>query len=374
MTVKNSKGKVWYGLHMYPGVAEYAEKGKEPFRIFINETTIREMNPTFAARPVFVRHADDVSEDLSKLKSDADGWVVESFFNQADGKTWCKFITVSERADRAIQSGWKLSNCYIPHKLGNGGTWNGLTYDREVVTGEYEHLAIVPDPRYEESLILSPEQFKEYNEKKVNELKRLSNNNERPKMKLKIFKREKVENSIDTSLVVVLPKSGKEMTIEQLVNAADESDTPRFANAKDKVKVGENEMTVSELVAEYTEACKELALKNKKDAVCNEDDEEMDDEVLENEDDEEMDEDEVLENEDDGDVEALKKAEELVDHEEEEIEDKIDRAKNRKKNSAAAREKADKLRNAHKNPDVPEVRPVMLPRDQLALGRKKYGS
>ena len=137
-----SKGKIYYGLHFYPGVAEYAEPGREPFRVFLNEDTIRSMDPTFAGRPVFVRHVGEVSEDIQELKKQADGWVIESFFNEADGKHWVKFITTSEEADDAIGRGWTLSNAYFQTKLGEGGLWNGVSYQNQIIAAEYEHLAL----------------------------------------------------------------------------------------------------------------------------------------------------------------------------------------------------------------------------------------
>lgn len=174
----NSKGSVYYGMHFYPGVAEYSESGGEPYRIFINENTIRSMSPSFTGRPIYVEHVDGVEENVDDVRKGADGWVIESFFNTADGKTWAKFVVVSERGERAIKNGFKLSNAYIPKSFGQGGLWNGVSYAKEVTAGEFEHLAIVKNPRYEESVILTPEQFKEYNDKHTLELQRLANSKE----------------------------------------------------------------------------------------------------------------------------------------------------------------------------------------------------
>src|SRR5690606_38544515 len=118
---------------MYPGVAEYKEPGKDPFRIFLNEDTIRAMGPTFAGRPVFVLHADEVAEDVDELKQEADGWVVDSFYNEADGKHWVKFLVCSKKAEEAIAKGYRLSNAYIPKSFGKGGEWNGVSYNKEVL-------------------------------------------------------------------------------------------------------------------------------------------------------------------------------------------------------------------------------------------------
>lgn len=386
--MQNSKGHIFYGLHMYPGVAEYSEPGKEPYRIFLNEDTIRAMGPSFAGRPVFVQHTDEVCPDINQLRAEADGFVVESFYNESDGKHWVKFLVVSDRGMDAISKGWKLSNCYIPKAFSNGGQWNGVSYSKEVKSGEYEHLAIVSDPRYEESIILTPTQFKEYNESKKVELHRLTNNKKGSSMKISFFKKSKVENSMDMEEIsVLLPVTKKEMTIKELVEFADKKPVQ---NAK--IKVGETEMSQDELVKEFLAATAEIArLENAK--KCNEDDEDdkkenaddeddedkkenaemdddlddvLDDESVENEDDE--DDDDAVENADDDET-AKKKALELAEHEEKEIAAK----KNKKKNSKEAAEKALRLKNAGPTRHTEPVR-VLLPQDRVNLGRNLYGS
>ena len=219
---KNSGGTIWYGLHMLPGVAQYSRSEQDPQRIFINEDTIRKMDTTFAGKPVFVEHVNEVDQDLNQLRKEADGWVIESFFNAADGKHWVKFITVSDNAERAIKNGYRLSNAYLPRLSNHGGMWNAVPYQNEVIDGEYEHLAIVKEPRYEESKILTPDQFKAYNDSLQSELKKIANAKENPNMmtKLKFWQRKPLENDL-SNVSVTLPKSGKEMTIAALVNAMD---------------------------------------------------------------------------------------------------------------------------------------------------------
>lgn len=380
-------------MHFYPGVAEYAEQGKEPFRVFLNEGTIRAMDPTFAGRPVFVHHVDEVDSSVDELRKDADGWVIESFFNQADGKHWAKFIVVSERGERAIKNGMRLSNCYVPKAYGQGGLWNGVSYTKEITGGEYEHLAIVPNPRYEESVILSPEQFKKYNDDKLVELKRLANTNEEGKkgMNLKLFKRAKVENAVDIeNMSVVLPKSGREVMVTDMVAELDAAEVakkePRMANAADGVMVAKEKMTVGDLVAKHQAMCDELETYKKKNVDMGGEeaaDEGGDaDHKKENEDkggeeaaDKGGDADHKKENdEDDGDADDKKKKKEN----EEDGDKKDDDGK--KKNElaeaaakkAAAKAKADALRNA--NSRVEEPSKVDFSEDKVARGKSRYGS
>lgn len=245
--IKNIKElpSVVYGLHFYPGIAEYREPDTT-YRIFLNEKTLRDMDPTFAGRPVFVNHVEQV--DKANLQAEADGWVIKSFYNEADGKHWAEILLVSDAAKDAFRKGWKLSNAYQPKGFGPGGTWNGVEYQKEVTSAEYEHLSLVDDPRYNESIILSPEQFQKYNDEKRGELKRLLNSKEKSVMAgvFDFFKRTKVEGDDIASMSVKLPKSGKEVTIGQLINEADKSEAgeakkPESADKEEKAKQGQAE-------------------------------------------------------------------------------------------------------------------------------------
>ncbi len=265
----SQKPKLFYGLHMAPGLAEYQKlEGAE--RILIDERAIKNMDNTFSGCPVFVDHVDGV--DLKNLEKNADGYVVRSFYNKSDGKHWVEFMAVSDKAHEAIKKGWRLSNAYIPKgTYGSGGTWHGLDYDKEILDGEYEHLAIVQNPRYDESVIFTPEEFKRYNSGKEIELERFANSKDKKgdKSMFKFFERkqvDKVENQGDLEKVlVILPKSGKEKTIEQVVNELDAIyNMNGYANPDHVVKVGENEMSVKELSEQYNEMC--IAKKNEEDA------------------------------------------------------------------------------------------------------------
>jgi hypothetical protein len=134
------------------------------------------------------------------------------------------------------------------------------------------------------------------------------------------------------------------VTEADAAQALKNSGASMYANDDQKVKVGEGEMTVKELVNAYQEACA-----NKKD-----DGEEIE---IENEDD--MD----LENEVD-DEDAKSKAKALVEHEEKEIEEK--KTKN-------AKAKADALRNAHTRGNAPEPK-VFDPTGGVERGKAKYGT
>lgn len=242
---------------MAPGVAEYREPGKEPSRIFLNEDTVRKMDPSFVGRPVYVEHVDKV--DVANIQAEADGYVTESFYNEADGKHWVKFIVVSDSGQDAIRKGWRLSNAYRMLSRSPGGMSKGVSYNAEVTAAEYEHLAIVQNPRYEDSIVLSPTQFKEYNNTKRQELSRVANSlTEGFKTMFEFFKKSKVENTtVDTDLTIKLPKSGKEVSIAQLIANAmdmDKADEPKEKKEPEAMEAKEDK---KENVEEKPEAKKE---------------------------------------------------------------------------------------------------------------------
>lgn len=386
-------------MHFYPGVAQY-DSPDGSFRVFINEDTIRKMNPSFEGRPVFVDHVEEVDADVNQLRNEADGWVIESFYNEADGKTWAKFIIVSDRGLAAIKKGFRLSNAYIPQLNDTKATWNGVDYQKVVMSGEFEHLAIVKNPRYEESVIMSPDEFKSYNERHKAELKRLANSKDKKGDTVRFFKRQKIENAIDIeNTIVELPKSKKEMALAQIINDHDAIlNMNGYANGDHFVKLNDKEeLSVNDLVKKHLETCNELEqlkAKNAEGAEGGEPGKGKDDldVQVENED---LDEDQNGKRDDDGDksVENEDKNEgkrdpdgdESIDNEEDEDggegkkdrpgKDAFEKKSVKNKKDEEARTKARALKNAHlmANANMETVR-VDLAMDQVARGKSRYGS
>ena len=232
--------KVFYGLHFASGVAEYS--GPDD-RIYISEETAKSMDASFSGKPVYTKHLDKKDITPESVQNEADGYVIESFFNKNDGKHWAKFIVVSDDAQQKIKEGWKLSNGYTVTKNAPGGKNHNVDYKYEVLAADYTHLAIVPVPRYEESIILTPEEFKEYNEKKckeiANSLEQKNSNQKKESvfMKFKFFEKKEIENSQDVSDAVVTLKNGKEVSVAQMVeilNAMDDEEEKKKKEDKEK--------------------------------------------------------------------------------------------------------------------------------------------
>lgn len=269
------KGTVFYGMHMEPGVVQYIDKNSgESYRVLVKEEAIKKMDRSFEGCPVFLEHRPDVPKTLAELKNEADGFVLESFYLECDGKHWAKFILFSDQSIQAVRNNYKLSNAYFIQNSVSGGTWHNVDYVKEVTEGNYEHLALVKTPRYEGSVIMTPEAFKEYRERKTKDLQVLKNSKEEiivkpkntgDKTMLKIFKREKVENALELeSTIVELPRSKREVSIARLVNEADEAEMKKengeeekekYANGDSMVKVGDKEMSINNLIKEYNSLC-----------------------------------------------------------------------------------------------------------------------
>ena len=258
--------KVFYCKHITPGVCAYADE-----TILIGEETLKEMDKTFAGKPIYVNHQ---KVNLENLQQEADGYVAESFYLPEDGSHWAKIIIVSDKGHEAIRKGWKVSNAYVPDEFGVGGEWHNLPYNREVMKAHYTHLALVDNPRYEEAQVLTPEDFKQYKEEKRAQLKSLENSKQTKgegKM-FNLFKKTAVTD--DLSKVMVELSNGSAVSIGEMVNSVEEKIKAEEEKKSAKknalsdvlegvVKVNGEEMTVKDLVKEYESKC------NK----CNEDEE-----------------------------------------------------------------------------------------------------
>lgn len=239
--------RVFYCRHMQPGLAEYENE-----RILVDSEGMKNLIASGAGIPVYIHHQD---VDYKNLKEDMAGVVSDSFYNELDGYAWFKFVAIDDSAHAAIQKGWSVSNAYRPTNFGPGGKKNNCTFDREVKNGKFTHLAIVPNPRYEDSLIMSPEEFKNYQENLRTKHKELQNSieNSNPKGKsmLKFFKTEKKEvTSVDADTQIEI--GGKTVTIAEMVNAV----TAAEQEAAQTVEVNGKKITITELAAAYENAMK----------------------------------------------------------------------------------------------------------------------
>lgn len=248
----------YYARHMQPGIAGYENE-----TILVDTDSLKEMIPTFVGKPIVVLHKDI---NLDNLES-KDGTVIESFYNELDGWLWAKCLIETDAARQAITQGWSVSNCYLPTQSGAGGKHLNVSYDRKIVNAEFKHLAIVPNPRYENAKIYTPDQFKAYQAEQKERLTQLQNSKETKKM-FKLFKNEKKEVSqIDEDTMLTL-ENGKDVSLKEMINAVQnaedkkkgdeeaEKEGEEKVNMDSEVCVGESKMPIRELVNKYNAAMK----------------------------------------------------------------------------------------------------------------------
>lgn len=365
----NSKeNRIFYCKHIAPGVCAYQDE-----TIFIGEETLKNMDKSFAGKPIFINHQ---TVNPETEKQDAVGYVVESFYLPEDGTHWAKLLILEDKAQEVIKNGWKVSNAYQPTQFGVGGEWHNVPYNREVTDAYYTHLALVENPRYEEAEIMTPEQFKQYKEAKKSQLEQLQNSKPEEnkskqgdrKMNFKLWKKQEVTNSDDISNVMVELSNGSTVSIGEMVNSVEKDikekeDKKNACHNEDVlekiVKVNGEDMTVKDLVAAFEKKDKKNEDEDKEKAK----DEEKKDKKNESDEDKKDEEKKDKKNESDEDK---SKDEEKKDSEDE---DKKDEEKKDKKNSKDLLEAEEK---ANAKEFVGVVADTMA--RKLARGAERYGS
>lgn len=375
MTIQNASQmpRIFYCKHMQPGIAKYENE-----TILVDVEGMRNLIASVGKKtiPVYIGHQ---NVDLKEIKEQSSGYVADSFYNELDGWAWFKMIIIDDEGHEAIKKGWAVSNAYIPTDWGNGGTKNNCPYNREVRNGEFTHLAIVPDPRYEGACIMTPDEFKNYQEVNRKKLDELKNSKEKPMLKLFKTKREEVTGSavdLDTSIEL---ENGKSLTIREMVEAVVENSKKQ----EQKVMVGDVEMTIEELVNAHAKLNAKNKMKNgetkmekdpNEEDVDGDQDDEGDDEIGKDKKNKKMKKNKKEKKNADGDMEDCYANDDGDDDEKKE-------KKNSKESEGDGKEVEvdDKffheMRNAHLKPGFRVSAPMVTTlADGIALGKKRYGS
>jgi len=350
---------VMFARHMQSGVARYDEQ-----MILVDTETIKSMCPSFAGKPVFVGHDSKVAAFMSgetdEMPDQVDGYVADCFYNELDGWLWSKIIVTSDAGIEAVKKGWRVSNAYLPTEVGQGGTHHNVDYHQKIVNAEFTHLAIVPDPRYEDAVLMTPEAFKNYQTDQKERLNELQNSKQTGarKMAFKLFKNKKEEvETVDNDTMVEL-SNGKSVSLKEIINAVEKAETKNSEAEKEKVnmnakvQVGNSSMTISELVNKYSDL---MEKENESEAEKEKENESEADDEKENmsEDDDEkenMSEDDETENDDDDD----------------------EKKPSEKQNAQQRKKNFEELRNA--NNSVHDVQIIETSQDRMERGKARYGS
>lgn len=243
--------RVFYCRHMQPGTALYQREGT----LLVDTDGMKNLISSVGKRsiPVYLGHQD---VDLDSIKEDSVGVVSDSFYNQNDGWAWFKFVIYDDKGHDAIKQGWSVSNAYLPTKKNGSGTKNNVPYKEEILDGQFTHLAIVPDPRYEGAKIFTPEEFIAYQEEKKKQNGQLLNSKEKKSM-FKFFNKVETNTPTDDSLVEV---NGELKSWGEIKNALEQEEKSK-KQADAKVVINGKEMTVAEAAAAYAEIVNKKKMK-----------------------------------------------------------------------------------------------------------------
>ena len=145
-TDDSTKGRHFKSRFIQPGLAGYPGQYGNAL---IRKETLDKFIDTFVGKPVIINHKSNITDD------DIVGKVLNVWFNADDGWYWCDGIITDETAINLIQDkGWSVSCSYSYTQSAEGGTENNIPYDIEFLDGEFDHLAIVENPRYERANIV----------------------------------------------------------------------------------------------------------------------------------------------------------------------------------------------------------------------------
>ena len=153
------KGRRFVSRFIEPGLAHYKELGD----IVITKETLDKFIMTMIGCPVIIDHKDVTDKNVDKLRV---GTIADVWFNEQDGWYYCSgILTDNEAIDLVKNQGWNVSCSYSFVSDDTQKTYHGKPIDMEFIDGEFLHLAIVEDPRYEGANIVVNK--KDWDESKV---------------------------------------------------------------------------------------------------------------------------------------------------------------------------------------------------------------
>ena len=138
-----------------PGMVRYEDLGNNAeCDVLVRKDVLDRMANSLVGKPVVNENHRKVAPGDYNL-GNADGIVSKVWYNATDAYYYCDVLVWDPDTQRNMQNGYSASCAYTVKDWGEGGTHNNVPYDREVKDGEYTHMAIVSNPRYEEAHIFN---------------------------------------------------------------------------------------------------------------------------------------------------------------------------------------------------------------------------
>ena len=249
-----------------PGIISYEDVGAGT--VLVSREALDKMRPSFVGMPVFnFSHNDtDAEEAFAFDKTEKDNQAVGIIAEVGTDNGWdfADMLIWDEETQKNIdQRGFSVSCAYIPTDTKGGGQYHGIDYDEEVLDGEYKHMAIVENPRYEGSTIFQ-------NSKGVLSVKKTNgkwnifikkNSTEPPKDDKKPKEppagggNEPPPEEVDNGQDAYVEIDGQKVPLAELVEAYDSKNNAgeegQALSPEDEVDVGGQKVKVSDLIAAY---------------------------------------------------------------------------------------------------------------------------
>ena len=215
---------------MTAGLCGYGDRGN----IYISDATMYTIMPKLLGISVILTH--DGTDPI--------GEVVDVFQNPSDTDQWIGKLAIrSPDAVSKLASGWGVSTAYkITSETSEGGKWNNIEYDSEVLDVDWLHVAVVDNPRY---TIAKDGVFLNSVKKKGEQMFNLFR-----------VKREKVLLNEDEKLFVKV--GDEELELSEIIKKVSEEELKNkknFASDDMEVELNGEKICVKELIDRYN-ACK----------------------------------------------------------------------------------------------------------------------
>lgn len=142
------KGRFFRARFLQAGLVKYS------FGVcLLKKETIDKFVYGFVGCPVVIDHKDVSDKNAKDLRV---GVISKVEFEQFDGWYWCEGVIFDQEAIDLVNNGYNVSCQYEITQYATNDRkelHNGNEYDKEILDGAPEHLAIVKNPRYESAMI-----------------------------------------------------------------------------------------------------------------------------------------------------------------------------------------------------------------------------
>lgn len=142
------KGRYFKARILQPGLVKYS------FGVcLLEKETIDKFVNDFVGCPVIIGHQDVTNQNADKLSR---GNICHVWYDDKDGWYWVDGIIDNQEVLNKIDEGYSVSCQYEITEYSNNTDnklHNGNPYDKVILNGKPEHLAIVETPRYESAMI-----------------------------------------------------------------------------------------------------------------------------------------------------------------------------------------------------------------------------